>query len=792
MGVVLWNEAVAKGMPLGGTATAGRPLIFEAGPAQTGDRGCFLARGCNYQFLLAPTEAQIVLCRSTNGVSQARGRFQEFTGGRAGEARLVRMQFVGASARAMIQGVAELPGKVNYLLGNEPARWRTGVATYAHVRVEGLYPGVDLEYYGNQRQLEYDFAIAPGVDPAAIAIHFAGVDKVAIDASGELVLSLGEGEVRQHPPVIYQVVNGARQQIAGGYRLREGATVAFSVGQYDSRLPLVIDPVFSYSTYFGGNGGDSGYAVKVDTNGSVYLAGKTFSTQFPFAVPTNGFQPQLAGRGDAFVAKLDNTGSNVVYYTYLGGTGDDAALDMALDNLGNVFLAGFTGSPDFPTKNALFPTIGGLPDPNTGLFPPSGFVAELNTNGTALVYSTYLGGNSNTVASGIAIDPSGNALVTGYTYSPNFPVTNAIQSVLAGLDDVFVSKIGAGGTNLVYSTYLGGESIDEGEGIAVDATGSAYVTGYTLSTAFPVTTNAQSPTLGGPSGGIGSYDAFVTRIAPSGTNLVYSTYLGGYHNDYGYRIAVDGAQNAYVTGQSQSTDFPNTVTNVPGLQAGNNGINALNSDAFLTKLDSSGMRLYSALFGGSGEDTGSDVAVDALGRAFVIGTTLSVDFRVTNAFGLLKTNSTGGKDAILLALNANASAVLYSGYLGGSSDEYGDGIALDSESSAYLTGLTFSTDFPTTPGSLQPSTSGPAKAFLAKLRLRDNPVLAVSRAGTNVLVQWPATAPEYELQIAPTLQAPINWTSATNVSQTPVLNNGKYAVTVPPTNGSSFFRLHRR
>src|SRR5581483_4015493 len=394
------------------------PLFFEGTPAPLNTPASFVARGPNYHFNITPAGVDILLRKPEVNASAASIQRRDSYPVSHAPARLVRMSFPGGNSQAALAGTGEMEGKVNYLLGSDPAGWRSKVSIFAGVRVSGLYPGIDLTYYGNNRQIEYDFAIAPKADPSAIALRFEGIEKLAVSSDGELIIGMGDAELRQHRPVLYQLVKGVRREVSGGYVLKDAHTATFALGPYDHDLPLVIDPVFSYSTYFGGNAGDTGLSIKVDSVGSVYLAGETLSTQFPASSSGNPFQPRLHGgttTGDAFVAKLDSTGSNLVYFTYLGGSGDDGAYDLAIDAAGNAFLAGFTESPDFPTKNAIFPHINGVLDPKFHIYPAEAFVTEVNPEGSALVYSTYLGGNGSDVASAIAVDSSGYVYVAGYT-----------------------------------------------------------------------------------------------------------------------------------------------------------------------------------------------------------------------------------------------------------------------------------------------------------------------------------------------------------------------------------------
>ncbi len=737
------------------------PLYFEAGPAPASGPARFVTRGCNYQFSLSSAEVQITLRKT--GVKPA----------------AVRMDFAGSNPEAQMSGDNELPGKVNYLMGNDPAAWRTGVPTFARVRVGQLYPGADLVYYGNQRQLEYDFTLAPGADPDMIKIHFAGVDKISIGGQGELILSLGRDEIRQPAPVIYQAVAGGRQAVPGGYRLINKHTVAFAIGRYDRQLPLVIDPVLSFSTYFGGNSSDTAWAIALDTNGFIYVAGQTFSTQMnatntlPFSTP-GAFETNFQGgvyAGDAFVAKFDNQGSNLIYLTYLGGSGNEIASSIAVDGMGDAYVAGYTDSPNFPVTNAIYSKISGVLNTHVGLYPVDAYVTELNPGGSNLVYSTYLGGESMDGCNGIALDSSNNAYVTGFTYSTNFPTTpNALQSHLACMNTVyynanaFVTEIGAGGTNLVYSSYLGGTNFDEGEGIAVDSSNYVYVTGFSASTNFPTTnalqqqfvyvmTNATSTNLifttnfsngyllNGSSNLTTTFDAFVAKFAPACTSLIYSTFLGGTNNDVAKGIAADGSGNAYVTGWTVSTNFPDTATNVAGLYNGltNNAAFAspLITNAFLTQITWSGSNAaigYSAVFGGTnfGGDVGYDVTVDPSGNVYVVGASTTTNFPAIATPGLLSTTNAGGSDVFVIVFTNNASGVLYSGYLGGSGNDYGYGIAADSQTNVYITGLTASANFPTF-FPYQSSLNGPGDAFLAKISLAvQSPVITTQPTNQTV------------------------------------------------------------
>ena len=783
-------------------STPGMPLFFEANRGQTPGAATFVARGHNYQFLLFPGEAQIVLRKSDGklGLTQGRGELPPRI---AASTRALRMQILGGSSTASMSGENLMQGKMNYFIGNNPSQWRTRVPLYRRVQARNVYPKIDLSWYGNEQRLEYDFVVHPGASPQTIAIRFAGADKIRISPSGELVLQLGDEEIRQPAPTVYQFDGHARKTISGAYVLRSSNSIGFQIGEYNRELPLTIDPILSYSTYFGGNAGDAALSVKVSaSDGSIYLAGETLSSSFPFSTPAGAFQPAFGGgaiNGDAFVAKLDNTATELIYFTYVGGSGNDGALDLAIDGAGNAYITGFTESTNYPTFNALYPAISGSPDTNFHVFPADAFVTELSADGSALVYSTYLGGSAQDVAGAIAVDGSGNSYVTGYTFSTNFPTTSTCCDRLNGTRDVFVSKLGPNGQPLLYSSYLGGTNDDAGEGIAVDLAGFAYVTGYTASTNFPTTTNAMRRLLNGTALHSTLLDAFVAKIDTSVStlggpaSLVYCTLLGGSNTDSGFRITLDGSANAYITGNTESRDFPNTLTNVPGLRLGANGTNAANSDAFITKLafTSEGASIvYSGLFGGSKNDVGWDIAVDPSGNAFVTGVTASTNFPVTTNVSGLRTTNSGGNDAFVIGFNSDASALLYSTYLGGKTDDYGYGIAADAAGNAYVVGRTLSTNFPTLAASnsvFQTSRDGTNDAFIAKIVLE--PVLTAQPAAANVALRWRAFTPDFVLEACTNSAAAIPWQTTT---QLPVVTNGWHTVFIPPTNSSTLFRLRRQ
>jgi hypothetical protein len=643
---------------------------------------------------------------------------------------VLRLQLVGAHAAAPVVGEDPLAGTSNYFIGNDPRQWRTGIPTYGRVAYQGVYPGVDLVYYGNQQQLEYDFTVAPGTDPGLIRLHVEGAQSPSLDGQGDLVLHTAGGDVVEHAPVLYQDRAGGRQTVAGWFVLEEGDQVGFAVGSYDRSRPLIIDPILSYSTYLGGSGSDFGTAIAVDGAGNAYVAGQTSSSSFP--TTAGAVQPTYGGGfTNAFVTKLNPAGTAIVYSTFLGGNGldGDFGTGVAVDAAGNAYVTGTAFSSNFPTTPGAFQTTLG------SIFGGNAFVTKLNPAGTALVYSTYLGGSGSSSTlegdhgTGIAVDAAGNAYVTGGTSSGNFPTTpGAFQTAFGGsMSNAFVTKLNPAGTALLYSTYLGSSGSvfpgDSGRGIAVDAAGNAYVTGETTSSTFPTTPGAFQTAFGGGMG-----NAFVTKLNPAGTALAYSTYLGG--SGRGNGIAVDAAGNAYVTGGTSSGNFPTTPGAFQRTYGGS-------GDAFVTKLNPAGTALaYSTYLGGSGGDSGAGIAVDAAGSAYVAGETTSSTFPTTP--GAFQTAFGGGMgNAFVTKLNPAGTALAYSTYLGGSGNDFGLGVAVDAAGSAYITGSSNSTDFPVTLGAFQPRLGGAGalNAFVAKFAFgKPGHFFAVGAAPGRVLV----------------------------------------------------------
>ena len=685
------------------------PLSFEANQGQTDSQVKFLSRRGSHCLFLSSTEAVLTLSKfpahrvgkrylaahqtQYKEIETLNGAEEVLAAG--GPGAVLKMKLVGANPAPHVGGLRELPGKVNYFIGNDPKQWRTNVPTYAEVKYGSVYPGVDLAYYGNQQQLEYDFIVTPGAGPRVIKLAFEGVEKTQVDEGGDLVLRTANGEIRQHKPIAYQEVGGAKREIASRYVIQGTDQVGFEVAEYDAARPLVIDPVLDYSTYLGGGGFDSGVGIAVDPARNAYVMGVTNSSDFP---TMNPLQPASGGSIDTFVAKLNPAGSALVYSTYLGGGGTDFGNSIAVDSAGNAYVTGNTNSSNFPTANSFQPTNSGAYD---------AFVTKLNAAGSALVYSTYLGGSGFDRGDGITVDSAGNAYVAGDTLSTDFPTASPLQPALGGGEnygDAFVTKLNASGSALVYSTYLGGNGDEVGNGIAVDASGNAYVTGPTSGN-FPTTAGAFQPVHHG------SLDAFAAKLNSAGSSLLYSTYLGGSNYDNGLSIAADSSGNAYVVGWTDSTDFPTASP----LQPAYGG----SSDTFVAKLNPAGSALvYSTYLGGSGSDLpGVGIPIDTAGNVYVTGFTNSTDFPVVNPLKAVNSGDCYGQpcfDAFIAKLNSTGSVLVYSTYFGGTSDDFGLGIALDSSGNPYITGATYSTDFPTA-NALQPAYGGGSDGLVAKL-----------------------------------------------------------------------------
>jgi beta-propeller repeat-containing protein len=644
------------------------PVTFEENRGQTDEHVRFLAHAAGGVVFLA--EGEVVF---------------------AGAPRPVRMHAVGADPRARVEPFERLPGRANYFRGSDASRWLTDLPTFAGARYRDLYPGIDLACHGNDGRFEYDFVLAPHADPAAIELAFDGADRVEVDAAGDLVLDVGSSKIRHLRPAVFEDCGGTRREVAAAFSLTDANTVRFVVAGHDPALPLSIDPTVVYASYLGGNGVDHAFRITRDGTGATFVCGSTASTDFPTKDPIQASNAGVGqfGDGDAFVAKLDPTGSSLVFSTYVGGSDDDRGEGIGIDDVGNVCIAGQSYSSNFPTTAGVVQTThGGQADC---------FVAKLTAAGSALVFSTYLGTTSDDCASAMTLDSSGNVYVTGQTTN-GLPDGGGPQtrSPSLGSIDAFVAKVNPMGTGLVYSYIFGGTGFERGLGIAVDAGGDAYAVGYTNSSDLE-TVNAHQQNHGG------DLDAFLVHLDAAGTAIVFSTYLGGSGTDLGIDVALVGTPTRVdLIGYAESSD----ITEVSPLQTGNHG----GRDVLFAEFTPTGSAAHVSYIGGSGTDTPEAIAKDAGGKVWIAGSTNSTDFPTVDA---PQAQNAGGSDVFLARLAADATSLESSTYAGGSSDDFALDLLVDPDGTPYFTGWTDSTDYPTSAGAFQPTAMPATNAIVS-------------------------------------------------------------------------------
>jgi hypothetical protein len=705
------------------------PMTFEVNQGQTSAKAKFIARGQRYSafltaggMLLSLRSARVTPAPASRTLSETHGRSRN---------TLLQFNLLGAAQNPFVVGEDQQPGRANYFFGKDPKRWHTNVPTYGKVRYKNLYPGIDLVYHGNHQQLEYDFEVSGGGNPNLIQFEIKGANDIHLDSDGNLIAKVNGGDLRFQSPIIYQESQGQHLAVRGQYVLKDSAHIGFQVARYDVSKPLVIDPVLLYSTYLGGSGTEYPTGIAVDSGGNVYVGGYTDSTDFEsttFGSPTPSVD-------HVFVAKLDPTGSTLLYADYLGGENADEGLAVALDGTNNVYIAGTTASTQFPM---VTPYEGTIPGTN------SAFLSKISPDGSSLLYSTYLGGSGDEVVSGVAVDSTGSALLAGYTDSTDFPVSNAYQATAsANAGGVygnygFLTKFSSNGASLAYSTYLAGAAnvilncVNQVQcwpqpnsyitGLALDSADSAYVAGNTNTYDFPVTSGAYMGTNTIQSdGAVG----FVSKFSNSG-NLQYSTYFyeaSGALTDLA-AIAVDGSGAAYITGMALSDGtFPLTSTTIcdPAVYA--QGCNY----GFISKFDPTGSTLsYSTYLGPNNYAEPAALQIDTYHDAYVVATTWSNSFSLVNPIETY-TNGNNGYEVLVAEIDPTATSELWATYLDGSQDSYAAGLALDSNGDAFVLGMTDSTDLPTTQSGAQTVYGGGnLDAFVMKIGAASAPAVSIA------------------------------------------------------------------
>jgi hypothetical protein len=722
-----WRQLAGPGgaspLPMRGELPdiAALPISFEPNAGQTDPSVSFLAHapGSTLYF----TDAEVVIALQTGMTTGEREpaslvSAREYRSPAPREPSVLRLQFIGAGAGRITSEGNALPGRVNYIRGQDKTKWHTNIATYPSIAYENLYPGIGLHYTGKSGNLKGTYIVNPNADPTKIKWRYAGAQSTTLDDEGRLRIDVGVAggqpvTLIEETPVAWQEIDGRLTPVDARYQLASDGAISFLLGSYNPAYPLTIDPTISYSTYLGGSGWDICVGIAV-RNGNAYLTGWTNSTDFP---RLNAVQPTYHGGAyDVFVTQLSASGSALVYSTYLGGSDWDQAQSIAVDDQGNAYITGQTSSLDFPVLNAFQPTIGG--------FHNDAFVTKLDPTGSALVYSTYLGGSATDNGYRVAVDTDGSALVTGTTYSSNFPKLNPFQANLSGGNDAFITRFTPNGQALTFSTYLGGSDVDYGNGIAIDTLGRVYVVGYTFSQDFPVLNAFQFNNFGGS-------DAFVTRFNADGQTLSYSTYLGGggqdiQANDVAWVVTADAAGSTYITGETMSSSFPTRNPFQPSYGGGF-------QDAFVTKLTPAGSDLvFSTYLGGTGTDDGEGIAVDSAGQVYIGGSTNSANFPTRNPI------SDHGR-AFMTKFNAAGADLLFSSRFGGTRvTEFGHAMTIDAAGSIYLAGDTESQDFPVV-NAFQTFNRGAYDAFVSKISEVVTPTATVS-PGTPTRTSTPTAA----------------------------------------------------
>lgn len=602
----------------------------------------------------------------------------------------------------------------NYLIGKNSSKHKTNVELYKEILIKEVYNGIDMRYYFDNGLLRYDYIVQPNADPNQISFSIDGSSKETyLNKNNELVFATCFGEAKNSDLYCYQ--KSKKNKVEATF-IKTKDYWKIKLENYNKNEVLIIDPLL-YSTYIGGNHDDVGTSLTIDSSNNVYVTGWTSSINYDTTL--GAFQTvKDGGNYDAFVSKLNSTGTSLLYSTYIGGNEDDVSNCIKVDELGNAYIVGNTTSFDFDvTSNAIQTTKAGF----FGSYDT--FVCKLNSTGTSLLYSTYLGGTDWDFGNSIVIDSMHNAYITGLSNSTDFQTTSEVfQTVNAGGNgDVFVSKLNSTGTALIYSTFIGGLGSEGGTTIALDSSNNVYVTGSTDSIDFDITNGAyQTVNSGGK-------DAFVSKLNTSGSNLIFSTLIGGLGNDIGSSIAIDSSKNAYITGTTNSIDYD--VTSGAFQTANIGGKN----DVFVTKINNIGTSLiYSTLIGGNNDDNGISIILDQMENAYITGVTNSNDFDV--APGAVQTTITGiKKEVFATKINNNGTSLLYSTYIGGNGDDGGNSIVIDSTNNAYITGYTASSNFDITAGVFQTTKFGSSTdAFVTKICMNEIPSIILTSNATTI------------------------------------------------------------
>lgn len=772
----------ATPLPEGANGAALVPLAFESAGGQDNVR--FAARGPGYTAIVGSEGALLGLAGEPGDAGQIAAVTDRRRGGRtrtraSGRPAMewLRVRFEGAQAEAPGEAEGPLPTRVHRLVGH-PSGWQRDKATHERVVFREVYPGIDVAFHGNGRELEYDFIVAPGADPSLARLRFDGVHAADLSEQGDLRLHFRGGTLIHRRPVAYQETENGRETVAAAYAMGEDGSVHFELGAYDPTRPLVIDPVLSYATFLGGVDFDRCWDIAVTADGAAIIIGETESPSFPSlnVLSTNvAFPGYLGGErgvaGDAFVARLNPEGTAFEWMTYFGGSDLDVAYAVALAPGEEPVIAGFTTSTNFPVVEGAFQgELRGDTNRFTGRKPLEGFIARLSADGANVLASTLYGGNDEDQVIDVDLAPDGRVVAVGITESTNLPVLAAVQATYGGDDDAFIAVFNEGLTELLMASFLGGEEDDSAEGVAVGANGVGHIVGITFSTNFPTSVPLQSTNGGGG-------DVFVAGVRLSDGALVYSTYLGGNDDDYGYRIAVSGS-DVWLVGETFSTNFPTAAP----IQAAHGG----NSDAVIVRISEDGGTLgFSTFFGGNFDDSFWDVAVDPAGNIHLAGQSYSalVPGIITNTPG---STNFGNSDLVLSRLAPDGTLV--SRFYGAVGEEWAYGVAADPAGNAYMAGIARSSTFPVSGNTVAQPVYGGGPSDGIVVKILHEPALAATLRNDGVEVSWPAPNPGFILETS----EPSDETAVWSPAESPVeLENGRHVVRLPREAASRIFRLRR-